>query len=222
MNTLLKRLVWLVIAAPLLFLLVIWKQLPDQVATHFDLHGQADKYGSRDQLWISTGVIALMSILVFLLITNVYRLDPKKRAAENRDRLLRMAFSTVVFLAVVSSTVIYASWKSGGVRFNIHFLFSAIGLFWAVLGNYMHNLRPNYFAGFRLPWTLESEENWRLTHQLAGKLWFAGGLILAALCAFLPDMVAAFTFFAGALILVTIPIVYSYRLYRSQAKGAGT
>ncbi|MDQ2752120.1 MAG: SdpI family protein, partial [Bacteroidota bacterium] len=35
------------------------------------------------------------------------------------------------------------------------------------MGNNFYNIKPNYFAGYRLPWTLESEENWRKTHHLA-------------------------------------------------------
>ena len=33
----------------------------------------------------------------------------------------------------------------------------------------MHSIKPNYFVGMRLPWTLESEANWRSTHQFASR-----------------------------------------------------
>jgi uncharacterized membrane protein len=80
----------------------------------------------------------------------------------------------------------------------------------------MHTIKPNYFAGIRVPWTLNNEENWRKTHLLAGKLWFAGGLVLAVLCLLLPDTPALIVFFTATMILVIIPVIYSYRLYQRQ------
>jgi uncharacterized membrane protein len=91
-----------------------------------------------------------------------------------------------------------------------------MGLFWAVIGNYMNNIKPNYFAGFRLPWTLESEDNWRHTHHLASKLWFAGGLLIAFVCIFTSATVAIITLFTIASIVTVIPIVYSYWYYKNK------
>jgi uncharacterized membrane protein len=98
--------------------------------------------------------------------------------------------------------------------FSVRFLFISMGLLFAIIGNYMNNLKPNWFAGLRLPWTLENEDNWRRTHQLASKLWFAGGLLMA-LCGFLLPFKAAFTaLIIIGLIIVIVPGVYSYRIYK--------
>ena len=78
----------------------------------------------------------------------------------------------------------------------------------------MPNMKPNYFAGFRLPWTLENPENWRKTHQLAGRMWFAGGLLITVTCLFLPVKVAAIIFGVIAAVITIIPGVYSYKLFR--------
>ena len=42
----------------------------------------------------------------------------------------------------------------------------------------MPKLKVNHTVGIRLPWTLQSEDNWHKTHRLVGKLWVLGGLIL--------------------------------------------
>jgi len=91
-----------------------------------------------------------------------------------------------------------------------------VGLLFAVVGNYMYNIKPNYFAGIRLPWTLENEDNWKKTHMLAGKLWFAGGLLVALTALFLPDKIALIFTFSIIILLTIIPTVYSYRLYKKQ------
>jgi len=152
---------------------------------------------------------------MYLLLTNIYRIDPKKYAAENKDRLQRIAFALVVFLSVVQCIVIYIG-TQGSLKLNLRFFFALIGLFWAVIGNYMNNLRPNYFAGIRLPWTLENEENWRRTHHLASKLWFGGGLLITVMCIFTSTTVSIIAIFSILLIAVVIPIIYSYRFYKKQ------
>ena len=55
---------------------------------------------------------------------------------------------------------------------------SSILVLFAILGNYLPNLRPNYFIGIRTPWMLESPQTWRATHRLGGRLMFFGALLL--------------------------------------------
>ena len=214
MNKFLNRTIWLIIVAPFLYLAISWKNIPEKVAMHFDLHGNPDELGNKSQLWILAGVIAVVSVLVFFLLTNMYKIDPKKHAAENKDRLLRIAFTVAAFTSGISIMIIHAAISDGGVKFNMRFMFAAMGFLFAILGNYMHNLKPNYFAGLRLPWTLENEDNWRLTHLLAGKLWFVGGMIIGIAWLFVSITVGLIITFAVFLPMVFIPMVYSYRLYK--------
>lgn len=70
----------------------------------------------------------------------------------------------------------------------------------------------NYTVGIKLPSTLHSEENWNRTHCMAGVLWIAGGLIIAAASllrgTWLPVTVLT--------TLVLVPFVYSYLLYKKE------
>jgi uncharacterized membrane protein len=182
---------------------------------NFDLHGNPERFGSRNELLVLVISLTGVNILVYLLLTNIYRIDPKKYAVENKDRLQRIAFAVVVFMTAILFLIIYSS-KSASLKFNIGLVFSGVGLLFAIIGNYMPNLKPNYFAGFRLPWALENENNWKKTHFLGGKLWFAGGLLLAVVCLFLPPVVAIIIFFSIIMIITVIPCVYSYRLYKKQ------
>ncbi len=78
----------------------------------------------------------------------------------------------------------------------------------------MPNMKPNYVAGFRLPWTLKNEDNWRRTHHIAGRLWFGGGLLSAMLFLLLPFKFAVISVIILFSILVLLPAIYSYRLYK--------
>jgi immunity protein, SdpI family len=216
MNKILKTIVWFFIIAPLVYLAIVWKEIPEIVATHFNLHGEPDQFGSKTQLWIGIGAFAVVSVLIYLLLINVHRIDPKKRAIENKDRLLRIAFTIVVFTTLVSLMLIHAAVVEGGVKFNVRYMFAGMGFLWAIVGNYFPNLKPNYFAGLRLPWTLENEENWRKTHWMAGKLWFAVGVIIGVMWLFISPTPGIIISFILLMITVIVPIVYSYRLYKKQ------
>jgi uncharacterized membrane protein len=75
-------------------------------------------------------------------------------------------------------------------------------------------MKPNYVAGFRLPWTLKNEDNWRRTHHIAGRLWFGGGLLGALLFLLLSFKFAVISVIVLFSILVLWPAIYSYRLYK--------
>ena len=218
MNRYLKWLLIPVLAIPGIYLALVWNRLPEKVAMHFDLSGNPDRFGNKQELVGTVAILAGVSLLVYFLLTNIYRIDPKKYAAENKDRLQRIAFAVIVFLSAIVCIIIYSA-VQGNIRFSTGIIFSITGLLFAVIGNYLPNLKPNYFAGLRLPWTLENEDNWRRTHALAGKLWFAGGLFLALACLLLPSLAATAVFFSVTIAITLIPIIYSYRLYRESKKA---
>lgn len=215
MKNIISKLVWLIIIAPAIYLAIIWNQIPDTVAMHYDLQGNPDRFGSKRELIGLTTILIAVNILVYLLLTNIYRIDPKKYAADNKDRLRRIAFAVSIFMSALLVFIIYSSTQSN-LKLNAGIILSGVGLLFAVLGNYLPNLKPNYFAGLRLPWTLENPENWKKTHALAGRLWFASGLFLAAICLFLPAAVAIIVFFVVMIVITIIPCIYSYRIYKAQ------
>ncbi|OSZ81564.1 hypothetical protein CAP36_10115 [Chitinophagaceae bacterium IBVUCB2] len=218
MKNIISKLVWLIIIAPAIYLAIVWNQLPETVAMHYDLQGNPDRYGNKRELIGLTAILIGVNMLVYLLLTNIYRLDPKKYAADNKDRLGRIAFAVSIFMSALLLFIIYSS-RQNNIKLNASIIFSGVGLLFAVIGNYLPNLKPNYFAGLRLPWTLESPDNWKKTHALAGRLWFAGGLFIAAICLFLPAVLAIIVFFVIMCVITIIPCVYSYRIYKAQKQN---
>jgi len=120
----------------------------------------------------------------------------------------------VLFVAVLNFLIIQSS-VSNQITLNGFFL-PILGLFFAYMGNVMYSVKPNYFVGIRTPWALENEDNWRKTHQLAGKLWFAGGILIAILTFFMDLKQGMIALFCIAFIITIIPVVYSYLIFRGQ------
>jgi uncharacterized membrane protein len=215
MDKFLKQIVWVIILIPAVYLAIVWKNLPETVATHFDLRGQPDRIGNKNDLIETSIILIIANAIVYLLLSNIYRIDPKRYAAENKSRLQRIGFAVSVFMSGVLCYIIYNA-SHGKINFSMRLLLAGIGLLFALIGNYMHTIKPNYFAGFRLPWTLENEDNWRQTHLLGGKLWFIGGIAIAIICLILPPTASLVAFYTIMIVVVIIPAVYSYRLYKKQ------
>ncbi|HEX2534994.1 MAG TPA: SdpI family protein [Chitinophagaceae bacterium] len=220
MNKRINIAAFLLMAAPLLYLRIIYPSLPETIPAHFSLDGYPDRFGPRRQLWGLAALLTVVNFLVFLLLTNVYRIDPRPGAGANRERMNRIALAVVCFTSGVLFLVIRTS-AAQAPHFSGRWLFMGIGLLFCVIGNYMYNLKPNYFAGLRLPWTLESASNWRQTHRLASYLWFAGGLLIALLAALLPFTPSLIAVGIIGILMSVIPVVYSFRLYRKEKGESG-
>ena len=215
MKLLFKKAIWPIVAIPPIYLAATWNRLPEKIGMKYDLEGTPIRYGSKAEMLGLMIVLSMVTLLTWLLLTNMHRWDPKRHAVENKDRLLRIAFAVVIFIAAVQCLLIYSA-AAGSFKLSMGLILSGVGLLFAIIGNYMPNLKPNYFAGLRLPWTLENEENWRQTHHMAGKLWFAGGPVLAVVCLFTPPIISIIVFFTIITIMVIVPTVFSYRLYKKQ------
>jgi len=192
MNKLLNILVWVIAAIPGLYLFLNWDNLPASIAIHFNLHGEADKFGNKNELLVLVAILSGISLITYY----IYRIDPKRHAAENKSRLQRIGFAIAVFLVAIACLIIHSAVNSK-ITLNAKFMLSLSGLLFAIMGNYMSTIKPNYFAGIRLPWTLENADNWKKTHALAGRLWFGGGLFVAIICLFLPPVIAFVIFFVS-------------------------
>jgi immunity protein, SdpI family len=213
MDKFMKKIVWLFIIAPAVYLVIVWNTLPETIAMHFNLKGDIDRYGSKNELATMIMILIAVNAVVYLLLPQVYRIDPKRYAAENKDRLFRIAFAVAVFTAAVLCLIIYSS-VHGNIKFTMRLILAGVGLMLAVVGNYIYNIKPNYFAGIRLPWTLNNDENWKRTHLLGGKLLFWGGLLIAVICLFASFTFSMITLFMIISLVTLITCIYSYRLYK--------
>jgi uncharacterized membrane protein len=213
-NLTLRDLIALIAAiAPVIYLAVIWQKIPAIVNTHYNINFEADAQGSRNQILLVSGILAIISLGVYFLLKFIHRIDPKRVDKDNTGRFEKIGLVATVFMAILNFIIIESA--ASNTLLMKKALVPLMGIMFAFLGNYMHTLKPNYFAGLRLPWTLSSETNWKMTHQLVGKLWFGGGLAIALLSILFPYKAGMFIFIAVMTIITIIPCIYSYRLYKS-------
>lgn len=183
-----------------------YSRMPDMVATHFDYNFQPDDYSSRE--FALFGIPAAM-VLLFVLCAAMLEADPKKRGMDSRLKAITRWFIPILSVVMQCITVSYA--LDSSLRF-IRFIPVFIGAGLVLIGNYLPKCRQNYTMGIKLPWTLNSEENWDRTHRFGGRMFVIAGLLLVA-AGFFGGIVSAVSV-AAVIAAVLAPAVYSFALYR--------
>ena len=207
-------LVALMIIAPFIYGALIFPQLPSKIPTHFNIEGKADAWGGPSSIFLGPGIMGAVSIFVYVLLSNLKKFDPKKYDEANDTLYKDFAVLTVVFLSILSLIIIYSSTHADEINVG-QLILPLVGLSFAGLGWYMPKFKQNYFVGFKLPWTLENVDNWNETHKVAGKIWIYGGLFQVVVTFLLPMKFGFIGFILATAVMVIIPSVFSYRMFRN-------
>ena len=85
-----------------------------------------------------------------------------------------------------------------------------VGIMFIILGNYIHKVKQNYTVGMKLPWTLNSEENWNRTNRMTGWILILSGLLFLMNSLLLKTEIV----FAVILLVILVPMIYSFILYK--------
>ena len=208
---------FIVMAIPWIYLAIIWNELPAIIPTHFGMGGNPDDFASKQHIIFAPAVFSVVGIGMYFLLRNIYKIDPKRKYSSTTSGVLSK-IAVVIVILVCAACILIIYWSLHGKVVGLNLLFCGLSLFLAYVGNLMHSIKPNYFAGFRLPWALENEDNWRKTHQLASKVWFIGGISMAIAALIVNNRILLFVFIAGILVMTLVPTIYSYRLYKRSLK----
>lgn len=201
----------LITLLPILFGLIVWNRLPEQIATHWGANGQADGYsGKAFAVFGMPCILAVLQLFVSFITLN----DPKRRNIHKKP--LTLTFWIIPVMSVIVNGITYAA--ALGMEIEVGIIISIlVGILLIALGNYMPKLQQNYTIGIRVPWTLNSTENWNRTHRLGGKTFILGGFLLI-IAGFLGSVMGDYGTLAALIVIVLIcagvPAVYSFWLFK--------
>lgn len=201
---------------PMVYLLSIWKTLPDRIPMHFDINMNPDRYGSK---WELVFLLPGIQLLIHAIYWMIMKIDPKGKAKQypKMMRLVHMVLS--IFMCLMGCVIVYVSANQGQGLASPKYMMALVCLLFIVLGNYLPVIKQNYFLGIRTPWTLENEEVWQKTHKLGGKLFFWGGIILFVIALALPVNIASTIVISGIIVLSLVSILYSYFAFRKMKQA---
>ena len=195
--------------------LLLWNQLPDPMASHWNINDQVDGYMSRT--W-GVFMIPLITLGMFVLFLVIPSIDPLKANIAQ----FRGAFNLFIVLIIACMVYIYGltlAWNFGYTGFRMSSaMLPAIGLLFIFIGFMMRQARRNFFIGIRTPWTLSSDTVWDETHRIGSVLFMISGA-LAFLGGFFGGITAFWLMFAPLMGSTIFLLMYSYVLSRRETRA---
>ena len=197
-----------VIFSILLFALVnllFYKKMPETLPTHWGFNNKIDGYSSK-----FTALITTPLILIFLNIFSCFMLDNDPKNKDKNNFVITIGKATIPLVMLI--TFIISIFYGLGKEINVMVIISIfVGFLLILIGNYLPKTKRNYTVGIKLPWTLNSDENWNKTHRLAGYFFILGGIFFL----FTPFIGNEYLIFINFIIIGVIPALYSFYLYKN-------
>jgi len=194
--------------------LLLWNQLPEQMASHWNVNDQVDGY--MPKFW-GVFLIPLVTLGMFVLFLVIPGIDPLKvNIAEFRDTFNFFITFIVGFMVYVHALTLL--WNLDYTSLGIgRAMLPSMGLLFIVIGSLLRKAKRNFFIGIRTPWTLSSDTVWEKTHQLGAGLFVASG-VLALVGGFFGGVIAFWFLFVPLIGSTIFLLVYSYLLYQRETK----
>ena len=197
-----------VIFSILLFALVnllFYKKMPETLPTHWGFNNKIDGYSSK-----FTALITTPLILIFLNIFSCFMLDNDPKNKDKNNFVITIGKATIPLVMLI--TFIISIFYGLGKEINVMVIISIfVGFLLILIGNYLPKTKRNYTVGIKLPWTLNSDENWNKTHRLAGYFFILGGIFFLLT----PFIGNEYLIFLTFMIIGIIPAIYSFYLYKN-------
>lgn len=215
-----RKIKWKYINWMLLFLciasftahLILYPKFPDQVPVHWGIDGEVDRYSSKTSVLF----LAALPLFICILFYLIPMIDPRRKNYRYHTKAYHVCLSLTVLLLIVFNWV--SSLIALGYQFDIsQIIIFGIGILFIGLGNYMPQIRPNYYFGVRTPWAIENPWVWKKTQRMGGILFLIMGVVLLPF-SFLPDSVL-FPVLMGMLFgSMALVYLYSYLMFLKAQK----
>lgn len=191
---------------------IVYPQMPNQMASHWNAVGQIDGYMSK---FGGLFLMPIISVAMWLMFIIIPKIDPKAASIEK----FRGYFDEFIITLFLFMFYIYLITLGINLGYEIN-MPRAMALGFVVLLLVMSRLikvaEPNWSIGIRTPWTMSSDSVWKQTHLIGAKV-----LKISALFALLGFFIPQYAF-----LLVILPlclgmlgtIIYSYILFRREKK----
>ena len=194
---------------------------PDRIPLHYNIAGEADRFGSRYQnvMW------PLLTAAFGALFAALAKHERKKPEKSNEKILLitgvaALAFFTLFGFYAMGKALRYDPQTSADFTFDDlnRFVNLGVGVLLVVLGNFMPKARRNSVVGVRTQWSMESDAVWQKTQRFGGVATVAAGFLLILLSLFVPGAWNIPVLIVVIAVLAILCTVASYRYHQEEER----
>lgn len=188
--------------------------LPEVLIIQWDIYNQPANEMPKDMFVLGYPVFAFLMTWFMIFVTN----KSLNESAEKQSRSVITYISALIgFISIATQSwliLINAAMIQMDAGLFVTYLFSGILVF---LGNIMGKVKPNKYVGFRVSWTMNSDENWHATHRFGGKIMMLCGVMMFT-CSFISS---GYGYTIGNIVFWWLlglfsPFVYSYKYAKKQ------
>lgn len=185
----------------------VYPSLPEQVAIHWNIHGEVDRMGPKSMVLL----LAMLPLGLYAMLILSPKIDPNRKAYEKFTKAYRRVMNVILlFLILVHWLTIM--W-SMGIEFPIDQVVKiGLSILILVIGNYLGQVRQNYTFGIKTPWTLASESVWIKTHRLCSYAFVLCGLVMLG-SVLIHGTVGTIVFLIALIVPVIFSVLVSYLFY---------
>lgn len=190
----------------------MYPSLPETLPTQYSFDGVAGNYLPKQAVVLMMPLAFAFSIIV---VNFMIHYSPEKFAMPNSQRAMDIIVLSAGILLLSSHVGILVSQGDSEI-FQQYFAVGFAG-FLIIMGNVMGKTERNFIAGIRIPWTIASEQNWRATHRMAGRLMVISGLLVLVIGYYYPSL--GLTLILG-LSWAILAIIYSFVFYLKNERAS--
>ncbi len=212
---------WLIVlvcvsAASFVGIAVAFFFLPESIPIHWGVDGKVDRWGHRANVFWMGALPLVMTLLAWFLP----KIDPKRESYE------RHAKPYAIIISIITAFFIAIGWLTVAVSLGLpvdmaDWIRGGIGVLFIGMGNFLGQVKRNYFVGIKTPWALADDEVWRKTHRRGAWIFVIMGLAFLV-SVVVPDGPILYTLFAALGAGIVYIYAYSYAVHRSLKKEGST
>nr|WP_321351026.1 SdpI family protein [uncultured Methanoregula sp.] len=208
------RMTWGIIILSWVIPFLVLPHLPAEVPIHWNLYGQADGFSSRFIGAFGLPVILSVTTVLLMALPRFDSVQTTLAAFRENYAILILATVSLIFCIEIVTLMVAL-----GLDLPVITIIPILmGLLFIALGSIMPNIGRNTLMGIRFPWTLESDEIWKKTHEHGGPAFMAAGILTV-----LGSLVAGIWAIALMLVIILGVTVYiSVWSYRYAKRVGGT
>lgn len=189
--------------------LFVYSSLPENIPIHWGINGEPDNYAGKSFALLA----AALPFALYILMKVVPKIDPKRESYEKHKKSYNITRIAVIIILIGAHWVSLLIALGHNINISLAVKF-AVGVLFIIIGNYMTQIRHNYFFGIRSPWTLASEKVWKKTHRVGGFGFMINGILFLIITPLRGYFIIIPLIYA--LLFVVGIYVYSYFLYKKE------
>ena len=199
----------ILILAAVIVTIAVYPRLPEQIPTHWSISGEVNGWSNR---LFGAWMMPLIMAVIWLFMRAIPHIDPRKANYEKFSGMYDALVILILTFMLLMHVVILLSATGTVIRMD-RVVMPAVGVFIAIMGLLLPRAQPNWFVGFRTPWTLTSDLSWERTHKVGGMLFIALGVLIVASTFIAPERAIWLLVVAG-LGVVAFLFIYSYQVWK--------